>query len=77
MTIKKEAKLDLVTGEVTYQEFTAEELASYLEDQTEYKKQQKARVAEIAAKETARQSALDKLLGLGLTPEEISAITGA
>lgn len=33
--------------------------------------------AEQEAKKAARQSALDKLAALGLTPEEISAITGS
>jgi Holliday junction resolvasome RuvABC DNA-binding subunit len=65
--------VNALTGETTEVELTFEELAQWEADKAASEAQQ----AEQKAKEAARQTALDKLAALGLTPEEISAITGA
>jgi hypothetical protein len=77
MTIYKHARLDGLTGEVEYIEFTPEEWEQYQAQQSQIIADQKAKEKEEAAKEAARQTALEKLAAFGLTPEEISAITGA
>ena len=64
---------DLVSGEEIEREMTESELLEKLEKQESFAAHQ----AEQEAKEAARQSALDKLAALGLSPEEIAAITGA
>jgi Holliday junction resolvasome RuvABC DNA-binding subunit len=64
---------DLKSAEVITREMTKEELAQVEID----KANEQAKQAEQSAKKAARQSALDKLAALGLSPEEISAITGA
>lgn len=65
--------VNATTGEKIQRQMNAEELAQYEADLAVYEAQQ----AEKAAKESARQSALDKLAALGLSADEISAITGA
>lgn len=65
--------VNATTGEEIEREMNAKELAQWEAD----KKTSEAQAAEQAAKDATRQSALDKLAALGLTPEEISAITGA
>ena len=65
--------VNATTGEEIEREMNEEELAQYEADL----KAQQALQEEQAAKEAARQSALDKLAALGLSPEEIAAITGA
>lgn len=65
--------VNLQTGKEIVRDYTPEELAELQEIQVE----QEAKQVEQAAREAARQSALDKLAALGLTPEEISAITGS
>jgi predicted YcjX-like family ATPase len=77
MKIKKEAILDLTTGEVTYTDFTKEELENYQAKQADYEAQQMAKQEAIEGKKAAKEAAIAKLAALGLTPEEISAITGA
>ena len=59
------------TGEIVEREMNAEELAQYESDQATLAQE----ITEAAAKEAARQSALDKLAALGLTPEEIAALS--
>jgi len=65
--------VDVSTGEELEREMSSEEFAQYKLDLSQHQ----AKEAEKAAKEAARQTALEKLAALGLTPEEISAITGA
>lgn len=76
MTIYKEAILNGETGEVTYIEFTPEELKAYNAEQKKIQAERTAIQAEADAKEAARQSALSKLAALGLTEDEIKAIAG-
>jgi hypothetical protein len=62
--------VDTITGEITIREYTPEEVAE-VEAAIE-----KARLKreEAKAREDARQSALSKLIDLGLTEEEIAAL---
>lgn len=77
MTFYKETILDIQTGEVTKVEFTPKELKEFNANLAEHNAKQEALVAEELAKQEAKQAALSKLAALGLTPEEIAAITGA
>jgi adenine-specific DNA methylase len=61
------------TGKEVEREMNEQELAQWELEKAE----SLAREERLAAKESARENALDKLTALGLTPEEISAITGA
>ena len=72
MTYKK-AIIDIKTGEVSIEPMSTKENEAI----EKLKAEQANLELEIKAKEAARQSALDKLAALGLSPEEISAITGA
>lgn len=65
--------VNATTGEQVEREMNAKELAQWESDRVASQTAQ----AEQAAKDSSRQSALDKLAALGLTPEEISAITGS
>ena len=60
------------TGETITREMNEEELAS-IEAKRE---SQEAAEAEVEALSAAKQAAQEKLAALGLTPEEIAAITG-
>ena len=62
--------VNVETGEITYREYTPEEIAQVLKE----KEESDARAKEITEKENARQSALSKLIDLGLTEEEIAAL---
>jgi hypothetical protein len=66
-------ELNTSTGELVEREMTQEEKNNYANAVARAKASQ----LEAESKELARQTALDKLAALGLTPEEISAITGA
>jgi hypothetical protein len=59
------------TGEIIEREMTTDEVKAMQSEKATLE----AHLAELAAKETARQSALDKLAALGLTPEEIAALS--
>tara|TARA_R110000823_G_scaffold255580_1_gene377600 strand:+ start:235 stop:465 length:231 start_codon:yes stop_codon:yes gene_type:complete len=76
MTIYKNAKLDTVTGDVTYTTFTIKELEEYTLEQEKIQTKIKNEEAAKAEKQALRDSANSKLSALGLTPEEIAAITG-
>lgn len=56
---------------------TAEEIAQREADAAQAAIEQAEREAEAQAKADAKTAAQDKLAALGLTPEEIAAITGA
>ena len=58
------------TGAETVRELTSKEL----EEREELAQQEVTRLAEVEAKQAARESALAKLAALGLTEEEIRAL---
>jgi hypothetical protein len=63
------------TGEVQILPFTQEEIDQRIADQIEAEARFQARQEAIAAKAAAKASAEAKLAALGLTPEEIAALT--
>ena len=69
-------EIDAQTGEVIERDFTPEEVAQREADARAAEDAQAALEAEIAEKAAARQSALDKLMALGLTEAEALAIAG-
>jgi hypothetical protein len=66
----KEKIVNGQTGEETWRDFTPEEIAAVEKRQVEVAKELEA----AQVKEQARQSALSKLIDLGLTEEEIAAL---
>lgn len=70
MSEYKEKIVDAITGEITWRDYTAEEIAAVEAAQAEAIK----RVEEIAAKEAARQALLDRL---GITAEEAQLLLGS
>jgi hypothetical protein len=68
-------EVNCATGEVVERPLTAEELAQREADAAAYAAEQAEREAAQAAVEAARASANEKLSGLGLTAEEIAALT--
>lgn len=69
--------VNIKTGEETLKDFTKKELADF-----EQRREEEAQILldsqpEKLAREEAKQSAVNKLAALGLTPEEVAAITGA
>ena len=77
MTIYKNAKLDTTTNEVTYTNFTKKELEEYNAIQAEIQAKIESEKAAKLALDALKESANSKLAALGLSPEEIAAITGA
>lgn len=75
--VLKKLVVNCETGETTEVELTAEEIAQREADAAAFAEQQAAQEAEAAAIAEAKASAEAKLAKLGLTAEEISAITGA
>jgi hypothetical protein len=67
--------VDCSTGEATEVPLTTEELAQRETDRLAYEAQEAERLAAEAAKEAAKASANAKLTALGLTADEIAAIT--
>ena len=67
--------VDCSTGVTTEVELTAEEIAERETMAAEYATQKAAEDAEKAAKAAAKESANAKLVALGLTAEEIAALT--
>ena len=67
--------VDCSTGETTEVELTAEEVAEREAMAIAYAEQKAEEDAEVAAKAAAKESANAKLAALGLTAEEISALT--
>ena len=60
----------------TVRPMTAEEWAAWVDQAMEAQAAEQAEADAVAAKETARQSAISKLAALGLTVDEISAAFG-
>jgi hypothetical protein len=67
--------VDCSTGIATEVPLTAEELAQRETDRLAYEAQEAERLAAEEAKETLKASANAKLTALGLTADEIAAIT--
>jgi hypothetical protein len=67
--------VDCSTGEATEVPLTTEELAQRETDRLTYEAQEAARLVAEEAKETLKASANAKLTALGLTADEIAAIT--
>ena len=70
MTIYKEKIVNGLTGEETWRDYTAEEIATMETQLAESKKIE----AEVKAKAAAKASALAKLAALGLSADEIAAL---
>jgi hypothetical protein len=71
----KAIEVNCTTGEVTERPLTAEEISQREADAAAHAVAQAEAEAAQAAVEAARASANEKLAGLGLTTEEISALT--
>jgi hypothetical protein len=69
-------QVDIATGERIERDFTPEELAQRAKDQAAAEAEAQAQADALAAKETAKVSALAKLEALGLTHDEAVAIAG-
>lgn len=67
--------VDCSTGATTEVELTAEEIAQREADAAAYAAQQAEREAAEAARLAAKGAAEQKLLSLGLTAEEVAALT--
>ena len=67
--------VDCSTGISTEVELTAEEIAQMEADAAKFAEEQAAREAEAVAKAEAKAAAEAKLAALGLSAEEIAAIT--
>jgi len=68
-------EVNCATGEVTERPLTAEEIAQREADGATYAAQKAAEEAEAEAKAIAKASAQTKLAALGLTGEEVAALT--
>jgi Holliday junction resolvasome RuvABC DNA-binding subunit len=68
--------VDCSTGEQTIVPLTAEEIAQREADALAYAEQKAIQEAEEAAKAEAKVAGIAALVALGLTEEQISAITG-
>lgn len=66
----QEKIINIQTGEITIRDFTEEEIAEAKKNELEHKKL----LQEIEKRELMRQSAITKLLALGLTEDEIAAL---
>jgi len=71
----KAVEVNCITGEVTERSLTAEEIAQREADAAAFTEQQAAAEAEAEAVAEAKASANAKLAALGLTAEEIAALT--
>ena len=75
MTRPTKVVIDCSTGVESIVELTDEEIAQLEADRAAWAVEQAAREAEAQAKAEAKASAEAKLASLGLTPEEIAALT--
>jgi phenylalanine-4-hydroxylase len=73
----KRAIINALTDEITFKDLSKEENEIFKSEIEQREKDYLVNKQAEEAKKAAKQSALDKLAALGLTPEEISAITGA
>ena len=73
--ILKAIEVNCETGVVTERELTAEEIAQRAVDAEAFAVEQAAREAEAAAVAAAKEAAHTKLAALGLTTEEIAALS--
>lgn len=71
----KAVEVNCATGEVTERNLTAEEIAQREADTAAWATEQAAREAEAAAVAAAKEAAHAKLAALGLTAEEIAALS--
>ena len=69
----KEKIVNLITGEETWRDYTAEEIAASEAAETQALLEKAERDAEQASKNAARQAVLDKL---GLSADEVAALLG-
>ena len=67
--------VDCSTGEQTVVPLTAEEIAQVEADRLDWEQRRAAEEAEAAARAAAKASAEAKLAALGLTAEEIAALS--
>ena len=75
MTTPLAIEVNCTTGEVTERPLTAEEIAQLEANAAAYAEQKAAEDAAKAATEAAKASAQAKLAALGLTSEEIAALS--
>ena len=75
MTTPTVTEVNCSTGEEIVRPMTAEELVQYEADAAAAAAEAEAREAEVAAKAAAKASGEAKLAALGLTAEEIAALT--
>ena len=68
-------EINCATGQETIRPLTEEEIAQRAKDAEGFVKEQAAREAEAQAKADAKLAAQAKLLALGLTSEEVAALT--
>ena len=68
-------EVNCATGEVVERPLTAEELAQRVVDAAAYAVEQAEREAAEQAAQAAKESAQSKLAALGLTADEITALT--
>ena len=71
----KAIEVNCATGEVTERNLTADEIAQREADAAAFAIEQAAREAEAAAVAAAKAAGQAKLAALGLTAEEIAALT--
>jgi hypothetical protein len=75
MTRPTRIEMNCTTGVETIIELTDEEIAQRAIDAEAFEVAQAAREAEAAATQAAKESAQSKLAALGLTADEITALT--
>ena len=68
-------EINCETGEIQEVELTADEIAQMEADAAKFAEEQAAREAEAAAIQAAKDAAHAKLAALGLTSEEIAALS--
>jgi DNA-binding NarL/FixJ family response regulator len=74
MTNYREKIINIQTGEETYRDYTAAEIAKVEKESAEIAERVAIQTAKAEAKATARASALAKLAALGLSADEIAAL---
>lgn len=69
--------VDAVTGERIERDFTPEEKEAREKEVAEFIRMRELEEERLASVDEAKKSAIDKLTSLGLTQEEIQALTGS